>query len=120
MFGILIEIMFIGACFKVIKESNEQLKHDFETRDNFSIFGRQAIHIAVLVIFLLMEPMFPIVLLTFIALNVITLLWIFINKNSFVAVNYEGPAFINKMIPVAYILYFGFHLVGPFLVPFLG
>ena len=115
MFDTLIEIIFIGAGFKVLKESKEQLKHNIETRDNFSILGQQVIHITLLVIYLLMKPLFPIVLQIFIALNIITLLWILINKENYIKISDKVPAFVDKMIPVAYVLYFSFHFVSPLL-----
>ncbi|PIE71332.1 MAG: hypothetical protein CSA22_03485 [Deltaproteobacteria bacterium] len=116
MLSILIEVIFISACFKVLKESKEQLKYNIETRDPVSICGRQALHIALLVIYLYIKhPQFPVVLLTFIVFNGVTLLWLLIDKDTFLASYDKMPPFADKLFPVAYILYFGFHLLAPFI-----
>jgi len=112
--AILIEITFICGAFRVLRESKEQLKYNIESRDNFSIVGLLIIQIALLVTYLFTKPLFSTIIILFICLNVLTALWILINKQNYINIFDKIPPLIDKLLPIAYIVYFGFNLVSPF------
>jgi len=109
-----IEILFIIAAFRTLKKSREEIKIEIESINTSTFIFKWLFHLVLLWLYWIFKPLFPLMVVVFIVLQISHGLWILINKESFFSTYDKIPEIIDKIFPLAYLLYFGYNFIAIF------
>jgi len=110
-----IEILFIIAAFRTLKKSREEIKIEIESINTSTFIFKWLFHLVLLWLYWIFKPLFPLMVVVFIVLQISHGLWILINKESFFSTYDKIPEIIDKIFPLAYLLYFGYNFIAIFI-----
>ena len=107
-----IELLFIIAAFQVLKKSRDEIVGDIESVSTGVFIFKWLLHLFFLCLYYSFAPLFSITIVIFIILQIITGLWILINKEGYFSTFEKIPEVIDKIFPLAYLLYFGYNFLS--------
>lgn len=107
-----IQTLFVLASFNALRKSKDKVLSDVEGVTTKTFIVKFIFHLALLIFYLMLQPFYPWVVIIFIILQVITGVWILVNKESYIATFEAIPELVDKISPLAYLLYFGYNVLS--------
>ncbi|MEW6558457.1 MAG: hypothetical protein AB1349_14100 [Elusimicrobiota bacterium] len=118
-----IEMLFITTSWGVLKKSKDELRDIMKNISPSNFVKKWIFHLALLFLYrwlyLRVYLSYLWVINVFIILQSITGLWIVINKKSWITFSEYIPEIVDKIFPLAYLLYFGYNFILNFRIFFI-
>ena len=109
---IFIELLWISVSFIVLRKSRDSIISDIENINMSIYIIKWILHIFLLGLYWSLHPNFPVVVVIFIILQIATGLWLLFNKENYLTTFGKIPEIVDKIFPLAYIIYFGYNFLS--------
>ncbi|OPX30567.1 MAG: hypothetical protein B1H08_01385 [Candidatus Omnitrophica bacterium 4484_171] len=107
-----IEILWVTISFKVLRKPRDEITSNIENITTASFIIKWILHIFLLGLYWSLHPYFPMVVVIFIILQIVTGLWLLFNKENYLSTFEKIPEIVNKIFPLAYLIYFGYNFLS--------